>query len=967
MGLRPTAGYVLEAPLGRGGQATVFAARRARDDRRVALKLPASDDAAARARIAAEARVLDELVAHRLAGIVEAIETCDDLAAPWIAMERLAVAPPQPGEPEAWLRALLEALDGLHAHGWMHGDLSPRNVMLRGTTPVLIDLGSAIRLGGREQLGAPLRGRTTAYAAPELHAGAAVDHRADLYALGRIAAAWSALRPDVAELVRALGDPVRERRPSSARAALDVLAGRRGARSRDVTLRAALVGREAATAELQAIADEARRGRARAVIVTGESGIGKTRLVNELGARWVRDGWRVIMAGAEPPVGDAAIPRPAFALFAEVFGLGTAPTADQQLARAVEALAELAEPAPLAIMLDDLQWADAMSLALVASPQLAALDRPLLLVGTARREELPAALAGVPAIAIDRLTRGEVGAIAAELLGANARSELTDALYAHSEGNPFFVTAYLALVEQDAAAIDALPPSIGALFERRFAQLAPETRARLCELAAIGRDVPARWFDEAPELEVLEASGFLARAGAAYRFTHDKWREAALARIPVDDRAGLHRGIAARLERDGADPGAIGWHWARAGEPARALPHLLPAADAARATHSPHRAAELYAAALAAGGLDDAARCELWEARAAALVVIAHHEAARTAFATARTCTRDPVTIARLHRRSAASHWIVHDFAGSRTELAAALAALGEPATDDAHREWIEIQHGAFLALYFDHRSGGPVVEEHVRALGERVERHGTPVQQVRHAIARAGQLNAASRFFGDVLAATTMERGVAIAETAGDAPMLADALFNLGFARNLPGAGDLPGAEHALRRAHALAVEQSDLSLAARALTYLAINARKRGDRAACVAIAAQARSASERARFDGYVAACLGCTAWGMFADGDVDQSRRLLDQANAARARSPQVLPFYWSIDLVELALVEGELDRLAAIASRLLDPMQQRLELPLERALAALATGAGSPRERSTHARAAIRAASALGYL
>jgi tRNA A-37 threonylcarbamoyl transferase component Bud32 len=1018
--------WLLTELLGEGGHAQVYAAQHVGDRRLAAIKVQRVGATLARDRLVGEIQVLLRLAPHRLDRIVQTFDAQTDGDDPWLAMERLRPHHPLRANGKiSWplarrlMRAVLEALASIHAHRIAHGDISPRNIMFRGRQPVLIDFGNAFEAvsSGRERLGAVTDANTVSYAAPERLRGESFDGRVDLYAAGCLFyellygrpvfssdAAQSVAQqhlfkspsfpvprvrcPDSAlALVRALLEKDPRQRPGSALQALTVLAGsdRRPGRTSAPVLplaqRPPFVGRAGVIATLRSQAVRASEGHTQVSFVVGESGIGKTRLMNELSTEWVRSGFRVIALGCEPSeetraAGPRALDvfRPLIAQFSaeEREQLLLASSETQRIRTFVNGLHQLTRSQAVVMVIDDVQWADALSHQVLRSAWLLTRKMKLLVIATCRKEELPQALGDVEALVLDRLSLAEVSAIVTQCLGSDAAtSEWVDFLFAHSEGNPFFLTEYISILGREGLRLEALPPSIAALFEQRFNRLAPDARTLLCRLAMFGREGPLRGVDISSDWEALEAFGFVERVAQTYRFTHDKWREAALSRIPGDERPALHRALAEQLECEpDADPGLLGWHWAQARLPARAYPLLRAAAEAASLSYSPQRAADLYREAITEAHIlnrPEFERCELWEARSDALIKLARHEDARAAFGQALSLTSESLVRARLHRKRAASFWTVHAFAASRVEIEAALAELGEPRSAAEHEEWIEIQLNALEMLYFS-RKGGAEAKQLVETVNGQIELHGTPVQRCRHYVTAATELMARSRYFGGVVEQELGARALALAEEVGEPPLIAMTAFCVGFQALLPCSRRLDRAVVCLERARQLAEEVGDLSLTARVSTYLAITARRRLDLEGCRVLAQQARVVSERARFPQYVSACLACLAWVALKENDVPRCAELIVEAKHHRQRSSYEFPFYWVLDFVDLAMAGDDAVNVAAIATRLLHAQQQRLEPSLERSLTGLTQAQTlEPRGLGQLLRTVLLESCELGYL
>jgi len=406
-----------------------------------------------------------------------------------------------------------------------------------------------------------------------------------------------------------------------------------------------LVGR---VEELQVL--EAARGRAAAgepavVLVGGEAGVGKTRLMAELTSRHVPDGTRVLVGGCVP-VGDGALPYapiveilralvadvgagavrelvgpswPELARLLPALGAPEAGPAGQAAAQArlfellLGLLARLGEQAPLVLVVEDLHWADRSTRDLLAFLVRNLRRERLLLVVTYRNDEPGQQRLGpylaeldrsgrVERIDLARLDQAQTVAQLVGILGAVPAADLVDGVFARSEGNPFFTEELLAVVRSGS---DELPATLRDLLRGRAAALPDRARQVLAVVAVAGREV-SHWLlaavvgqDDRALVEALRAavtSQLLVTTpgGDGYQVRHALLREVIDADLLPGERARLHADLAQALtERpelpDGPPAVAtaeVAAHWDAAGEPTRALPARIQAglaADRARA------------------------------------------------------------------------------------------------------------------------------------------------------------------------------------------------------------------------------------------------------------------------------------------------------------------------------------------------------------------------------------------------
>jgi DNA-binding CsgD family transcriptional regulator len=405
-----------------------------------------------------------------------------------------------------------------------------------------------------------------------------------------------------------------------------------------------LVGRDAECAVLRRALAAAQGRRAPVVLVSGEGGAGKTTLVEHVLARtgtpvlsgraaeWAGAAYDVLaralrsasrdMAGSAPPVLAQIFPE-----------RGAPPAAPDPAALAAgvcSVLASLANAGPLALFLDDLQWADQATLGLLPALADAACDLPVTLVGCYRSDELPRdhRLRAVRAqlrrsrqlteIDVAPLGDDDVFRLLTHLLGAKPEPALAAAVTSRADGIPFAVEA-LALALRDGGhlafgdgtvTVDGpgtsaavVPDSIREATLLRTARLSGEERSLLETAAVAGQE-----FDIDPVLAVCSlpawpggftGAGLLTevRDGRA-AFRHSLTHEAAYTDIPWSRRRGLHRELARTLAAGGAAPALIAVHHIAARDFQAAREALIATADAHYAVHAYRDAAQALRTAL---------------------------------------------------------------------------------------------------------------------------------------------------------------------------------------------------------------------------------------------------------------------------------------------------------------------------------------------------------------------------------
>ena len=424
-----------------------------------------------------------------------------------------------------------------------------------------------------------------------------------------------------------------------------------------------LAGRDEDLAALDRALAVAEAGTPAYAVLTGEPGIGKTRLAAEVALRARDRGARVLVGRCSQ---DDGAP-PLWPWVAVLAGVGTdaqgeGPVEDHEdegaqfraWERITRAIRDAAREQTTVVVLDDLHWADPSTLRvlrlLVETAEATAGER-LLVVATWRRHPEPT---GVLADVAESLARRH--AVRVELTGlptdavaellhrvseAPVSGELAELLRDRTEGNPFFLVEFARLAGEraDLGELAAtMPTAVNDVLARRLARLPDDTVKALRTAAIIGRqfDTPtlalATGIDEDDLLDVVEpaqAAGLVREDGVdRFLFSHALVRDTLRVGMSSSRRARAHARVAGVLAEVGGRETEVARHWLESGpaHAAQAWRSAVAAAELARRLHAYDEAVELLEGALDSQESDSAAT-----ARECYDVLMATIEAARWA------------------------------------------------------------------------------------------------------------------------------------------------------------------------------------------------------------------------------------------------------------------------------------------------------------------------------------------------
>lgn len=840
-------------------------------------------------------------------------------------------------------------------------------------------------------------------------------------------------------------------------------------RAKTYLYRPPLVGRQGAVKDAERLLRSAIDGHGQLALVLGESGIGKTRFALELAQLTVHSDIRVITSACSPlsahadaaeggrvapleplkpflrAVADACVESgehetrrllgsagPVLATFEPALPQPAgerAPAqqlpvqaAREQLYRSLlEVLAAYAAGSPLLIVIDDLQWADELTLGLLQLLARGALrDLPVLVVGLARREELGPELQricetdGVPRIELGRLRAEDISRMICGMLSLDqAAPEFVDFLSDKSEGNAFFVAEYLriAVAEQvlvrnelgrwtlaDSSEPTAvlceslpLPHSLREVVERRLAGLSERSRSVMLLAATLGRNfdlVVLQYAASVDEVGVLDAIADLVQRhvvepveqGGGFRFTHDKLREVPYTKLSSLERAQCHEHVARALESHRAQGGEVeaatlGHHWLEAGDDARAVPHLKAAGDHAAQLNALDQATAHYTAAEHAleslGRQGDDALTSLREALGDVLLLTGALESARAAFGRALSAlAAAPVDRARIHRKLGKAWEIAHQHDHALAAYDRAEAELARSADPDsaAHKsEWLRVQINRMWVYYWLARV--PDMDAIVAKVGAMIDEQAPFSERAEYYQALARRDYRDQRYAVSETTLGYIRRSLEASERANMPLQAAFARFDLGF--GLLFNGQLAPAEAELTRARAVTRRLGDATSEIRCCAYLTLTQRRLGRVEETLELARETLERATRVQMLDYVALARACQGWVAWKRGQLEDAQQLSQAALDGWAALSFPHPFQWNgvLTLLAIQLPRVPLRNSIALARRLLDRRQAKLpdgiDGELQSACDAYEAG-GRPSALEALERA-LTAARALGYL
>jgi predicted ATPase len=543
---------------------------------------------------------------------------------------------------------VLQGLNYLHRHDVIHNDLKPSNILVSEGRAKILDFGLALRHAPDSQM----RG-TLGYMSPEMLRGEEVSTASDLYAFGvimyemfvgrrpfeftavmqyinQVLTTDANIEPlipfigyQLAELVSTLLAKSPLERPESAyNVILDITTALKRSvplqtpAERDSFLRSApFVGRENELTQLEKAYQQAKVFKGSAWLIAGESGVGKTRLMEELRTSALVDGaivlkgqalesgglpqqiWRDIarrLVLSVPIDDDEASILKGFisdidVLLERPIQEPVRSNSDQRIIRTMGKIFRR-QTRPVLILMEDLQWASD-SLELLNHVSRTIRDLPVLIVANYRSDEMPylyGKLSHMRLLTLKRLHEDEVRQLSVAMLGqVGARPKLVTMLERETEGNLFFMIDVIRMLAQDVLSLEnlgdiTLPASVFAhgmleVTQRRLKRLNLDYHPMLRIAAVVGRNVdlaimeeidsefdPYEWIQACVNASILEFSN------DQWRFAHDKLRDGILLSIDPRERPKLHRLVAQAIEVVYPDDSSYGAvlieHWRVAGD-----------------------------------------------------------------------------------------------------------------------------------------------------------------------------------------------------------------------------------------------------------------------------------------------------------------------------------------------------------------------------------------------------------------
>ena len=586
--------YRIDSKVGEGGMGTVYRGYDTTLERDVAVKMLTGSrlGTEGRNRLLQEAKAIAQLSHPNIITVYDAGEC---RKSPFIVMEyvqgvNLYDQPPREiQEIVAIMQQVCAALAHAHGHGIIHRDLKPENVILSADgTAKLMDFGLARSISSRLTSQGTIMG-TVFYLAPEQAQGRTIDQRSDLYSFGVMLyelltgelpftaddplavisqhihaplvpprAKNGQISPALESLILEMLNKDPKDRPASA---MEVLQRLSAPEMLDVTalpveelsvldriVRGRLVGREVELYQARRMWQQAIAGKGQLLLISGEPGVGKTRLMREIVTQAEVSGGQAYI-GENQAEGNA--PYAAFAqiirrtmsshqnnglelpnlVLAELISIAPnlhvdypdippnpALEPESEQLRLFECVirffSTICEEGPLLLVLEDIHWADSGTLSLLQFLARRCQEHPVMLLGTYREVELDEAMPFHQTLLelnrknlgthlkLERLDENETRELLAVIFAEEITPDFLAGIFQQTEGNPFFIEEVCkALIESGQLYFDGeiwhrppdmadmeIPQSVKVAVLSRVSKLSGSAQEILRSGAVIGRE-----------------------------------------------------------------------------------------------------------------------------------------------------------------------------------------------------------------------------------------------------------------------------------------------------------------------------------------------------------------------------------------------------------------------------------------------------------------------------------------------